>query len=1730
MTTRYEQLRAVLLAVVMVASVMTVATPTALAATTAGETTVSVSPADASVESGETTTFDIVVDTASGGVGAYNVSLAVESDTAEITDYRFGGDPFNSRVDTAEDNSSITFTAFGANTSQTGAVTIATVTVEGDGSGSTPVDLTVNALGDEDWNSYSVTGVNSGELHINSPPSATVTTTPSEPGVNETVTADASGSSDSDGQTESFRWYVDGERQSDASGPLFNTSFANPGNHTISVEVIDDDNASANASSTVRVVDRSSPTAIVELDPPGVTVGREIRLIGNYSDDNVGVDTYDWTVTAPDGTQTRLTGAAPTFIPEQPGEHNVSLTVADSAGNTDTTTATFTAQSPANVTVEYELENVTDGVLPSNKTLGVVATVENTGDESDTETVSLVIDGKVLETSEVSVAGDSSETVRFTRELAVGDYTVTVNQLPEQEVSVRKPADVTTEYTVTPTQALTSDAITVTATLENVGGIATNKTVTLRRNGAAVDNQTVRVGGGETVSVEFIERFGTVGEYTLSINDKSPTTVTINRSTNPGAATTIEVPDRGTVLNGETLSVDYSITSSDGITQAVYRVDNGSWTTIENGLTETSVAVNISTLTEGEHTISVALVDNLDNYIGTSTQTFTVDRTAPDISTMPSRTSAVSTHNPLSLDISVEEANFDLDPAFPTQAPVTVTIDSADGTEVFRGLLTDSVADGEVTVPWDTTYQSNDTAVPSGTYTISVEGTDAAGNSEEVTQTISVDNDAPSTTVDSVEGGVVLEDTRYVNSSESLTISGSVSDDETDVASVTILAESTTSLSSSETTVTVEDDGIFEAEVSLEDVPDGSYEVSVVAVDAAGNTQQNQVSDEITLDTSDPTLGASLAAVNASTGRVTVTADEALTSAPTVTVTLPGGSQTDVTVTDPDDDGQYTSTFTLQEDGQYVINASARDKAGNAAAASATTNVTTDVEVDENGTVTISNDKSFIELHTVSNNTSGAVASLTTSDTPLAQLSDDLTGAQFIEGELGDSLSENLSYAKIGIPVAQVPGEVNENVTIQRYNETTGEWEVVGETAVETRDGDNYYVLNVTHFSTYGAVLVDDTSPNIQGITEDGETFEYNTDTVTVDAYYFDGETGVNTSAVSVLFDGEPVSKLETVSANVRSDGLTLTATDLAGSGTHNVTVKVVDEAGNIKTQNSTFTVSQDGTAPTLSTAVTNETTIEYGTEAKEVRFNYTDDASGIEASLDSVSVTVNGENKSGEAIIDDGYVSYTIADPESGTTYDITVSVSDRAGNTAELTRELTTRADTNAPVLDQAIFTPEPVTNEPRQFPAGNSRVTTTFEIGDPLSGVDASNISVRFDGESVTDTAVITSEEIIYTAYGLENGTTHTLEATLVDNDGNDQIISETFQIASADADIGDGASKPSIDSVSVSPIEDNEVPAGTDEITVSAVYGDTDGDLSESGITVTYDGIDLTEAATINDGRIQLAIPNPAAGNHTVTITAVDQAGLTQERVIEFTVAQSATGGIGGGGGGGGGGSSGGPPAAVSVIDTSSGVTVNVKDVNPGTFAASLSGLDGSGVSVNELGFEFPFQVGDYRMELTPPTASPQDAPSLSAGDPVAYLRAHAAGLDTAKLSEATLRVSVDSGSLPDGASPEDVTVFRYTDGEWQALETTSAGNGVYVAKTPGFSEFAIGVSTADSGSGTETPSTTATSTPTSTPTEATQTATEPATQQSTETVIPGFSSILAVIALLLAAFLAARREQ
>ena len=149
----------------------------------------------------------------------------------------------------------------------------------------------------------------------------------------------------------------------------------------------------------------------------------------------------------------------------------------------------------------------------------------------------------------------------------------------------------------------------------------------------------------------------------------------------------------------------------------------------------------------------------------------------------------------------------------------------------------------------------------------------------------------------------------------------------------------------------------------------------------------------------------------------------------------------------------------------------------------------------------------------------------------------------------------------------------------------------------------------------------------------------------------------------------------------------------------------------------------------------------------------------------------------------------------------------------------------------------------------------------------------------------------------------------------------------------------------------------------------------------------------------------------------------------------------------------------PTVAAAVETTEAGASLTATGVDAGaTIEADLGGAVGdAAVTVDRLSIEAAAAVDSLTVEVRSISAAdlPVDTPAPPGGDAASYVEFTT---DDDAVAGATVTFRADADAL--GVAPEDVTVYRLVDGEWTALETTSEGDGVYVAETPGFSYFAV----------------------------------------------------------------------
>jgi hypothetical protein len=183
----------------------------------------------------------------------------------------------------------------------------------------------------------------------------------------------------------------------------------------------------------------------------------------------------------------------------------------------------------------------TEADIGESVTISFVVT--NTGDLTDSYTVTLKIDDITVATQVLTLAGGGSETLTFdTAKDVVGTHTVNVNGLSDT-FTVRAaalpptPAAFTTgTLTISPKEVDIAQTVTISVVVTNTGDLTGSYEVTLKIDDVVVETKKVTLAGGASQTVSFTTAQDVAGTYTVNVNGLSGTiTVRTPRAVIPKA-------------------------------------------------------------------------------------------------------------------------------------------------------------------------------------------------------------------------------------------------------------------------------------------------------------------------------------------------------------------------------------------------------------------------------------------------------------------------------------------------------------------------------------------------------------------------------------------------------------------------------------------------------------------------------------------------------------------------------------------------------------------------------------------------------------------------------------------------------------------------------------------------------------------------------------------------------------------------------------------------------------------------------------------------------------------------------------------------------------------------------------------------------------------------------------------------------------------------------------------
>jgi uncharacterized cupredoxin-like copper-binding protein len=306
---------------------------------------------------------------------------------------------------------------------------------------------------------------------------------------------------------------------------------------SVGVTVLEESELSvAIASTNSPVVEGTTLEVTAKVENTGeVAVSDEVSL-------NIGAETLDTAEVSLDGGETTT----------------VTLRWATSSGDAGEYQAEVAGGSDADSTPVSILEGGEFGVAVTSTNspvsegdpLEVTATVENTGDGTTTESVSLTIGNETVDSVETTLAGGDTETVTLTWETASGDAgeydarVATASNSDSVSVQVSAGGQFAVDISATNSPVSDGDALDITATVENTGGTSTTQSVTLTADGQERDSRDLTLEPGESREITLSwETAGTVpGEYEVTVESQSDSDSSLVTLTESGDDDSLPVP------------------------------------------------------------------------------------------------------------------------------------------------------------------------------------------------------------------------------------------------------------------------------------------------------------------------------------------------------------------------------------------------------------------------------------------------------------------------------------------------------------------------------------------------------------------------------------------------------------------------------------------------------------------------------------------------------------------------------------------------------------------------------------------------------------------------------------------------------------------------------------------------------------------------------------------------------------------------------------------------------------------------------------------------------------------------------------------------------------------------------------------------------------------------------------------------------------------------------------
>ena len=713
-----------------------------------------------------------------------------------------------------------------------------------------------------------------------------------------------------------------------------------------------------------------------------------------------------------------------------------------------------------------------------------------------------------------------------------------------------------------------------------------------------------------------------------------------------------------------------------------------------------------TTLTDGSYTFTAQAADVAGN-LSTLSSSFgvTVDTTFPAAPTV----TAISDDTATAGDGITSDNTLFISGTAEANASVQVFIDgSSIGT---------TSADGVGN--WS--YNHTATPIVDGSYTLTAQATDSAGNNSAVSSgfSITIDSNVPSAPAITAISDDTATGADGITNDNTLVISGTSEAD----ASVEVFVDA-----ASIGSTTADGSGNWSFDHTATTLADGSYALTAQATDSSGNLSALSASFDIVIDTVAPSV-ATYDAITDDTGIVGdfVTSDNTLIASgsaeanATVELYYDGGLVGSHTA---DGSGNWVADYSgsTSPDGVYTVYARVIDSAGNASANSSNYFVTVDTAIPAAPVVTAISDDT------------GTPADGVTSDTSL-----------FISGTAEANASVEVFIDSVSLGTTTADGSGNWSY------DHTGTTLANGSFTITAQASD--LAANVSVLSSGFALTVDDNAPAAPAVTAVTDDTGTAADGITNDNTLVISGTAEANNSVEVFLDASSI-------GTATADGSGNWSYDYTGTvladGSHTFSAQATDAAGNLSVVSSDFTVTIDTSVPTapVVTAISDDT----GTAGDGITSDNTLVISGtatanitVETFLDGVSIGTTSADGSGNWSFD--YTATTLLDAS----YVLTATTINNAGTSSVSSADFNLTVITNGPAIstmspadnntavgfnDNLVFTFDAVVNAGTGniviYHSSDDTVFETIPVGDArISGSGTNTITLNPSGTFVGGT---------------------------------------------------------------------------------------------------------------------------------------------------------------------------------------------------------------------------------------------------------------------------------------------------------------------------------------------------------------------------------------------------------